>query len=77
MLFSIFLQSYDCKHSNLSTKYNLNSYFIPFSKSGKRNYLPNKLKQYTIPTPLRDCVLDGEDLRELYPVLSEVSIFKC
>lgn len=41
------------------------------SKSGKRNYLPNKLKQYTIPTPLRDCVLDGEDLRELYPVLSE------
>jgi hypothetical protein len=48
-----------------------------YSKSGKRNYLPNKLKQYQVPTLLRECVMENYDLKDLYPVLTEVTYIYC
>lgn len=48
-----------------------------YSKSGKRNYLPNKLKQYQVPTLLRECVMENDDLKDLYPVLTEVTYIYC
>lgn len=45
------------------------------SKSGKRKYLPNKLKQYPVPTLLRECVMENDDLEDLYPVLTEELTF--
>ncbi|XP_071133478.1 RNA helicase Mov10l1-like [Mytilus edulis] len=46
------------------------------SKFAKRKFLPNKLKQYPVPTPLRECIMENDCIEDNYPVLTEELTFE-
>ncbi|CAG2193612.1 MOV10L1 [Mytilus edulis] len=46
-------------------------YIFGLGKFAKRKFLPNKLKQYPVPTILRECIMENDCIEDNYPVLTE------